>query len=131
MEIIVTNIARDTRKTEIQEFFREFARHATFEIVVLKGKFDVVVFALVTIPKDRVGEKAVRKLNLKVLNGRRVLVREFQHRSGGNDRRAVGWRYRAWSRPERRQHERRVVRDTVKSADLVIEAYMHLARKSI
>lgn len=131
MDIIVANIAPSTRKKDLQEFFQDFAKDATFEVVRLKGKFDVVVFGHVYIPKDRVAAKAIRKLNLKVLNGRRALVREFQVRAGNHERRALGWRNKPWPKPERRRNERRTPRVNIKQEDPVIEGYMTFARKSL
>ncbi len=130
MDLIVANIPQNTRIVELKEFFKDFLKDATFELVRLKGKYDAVLFAHIHIPKDRIGIKAIRKLNLKLLLGRRVQVREFQVRSASHDRRTVGWRNKPWSNAERRVAERRVVRVNSHSEDPVIEAYMNMARKS-
>ena len=92
MDIIAANIPHAMTKAELQAFFKDFSRDAEFEIVRLKGKHDVVVFGHVYIPKDRVGAKAIRKLHLKVVQGRRIQVREYQVRASSHERRNVGWR---------------------------------------
>ena len=53
---------------------------------------------------------AIKRLNFKVVDGRRLIVREYQSRGYMNERRVINWREQPWSMSERRTSERRTIR---------------------
>ena len=107
MEIFIGNIPSNTTVIDLKRFFKAFDKNAVFEVKRLKGKSDVVTFGLVIIQSERLGNIAIKRLHMKKLNGKPVVVREFTHRAGGNDRRQLGWRNKLWLGEERRQTDRR------------------------
>lgn len=110
MDIFVGNIPANTTVVDLKKFFKGFDKKAVFEIKRLNGKHDLVTFGLVTIYSDRLANKAIKRLHMKKLRGKPVIVREFTHRAGGNERRQLGWRNKLWLGEERRQSDRRSVR---------------------
>ena len=116
MDIFVGNIPGNTTVVDLKKFFKGFDKNAVFEIKRLAGKNDAVTFGLVTIHTERLAVKAIKRLHMKKLNGKPVVVREFTHRAGGNDRRQLGWRNKLWLGEERRQSDRRDARKDQKKA---------------
>lgn len=131
MDLYVGNISARIRSSDLKGFFKGFDKNARFDVVRLKGEYDTVIFGYVVIPSERLALKAIRKLNLKMLGDRRVIVREFQHRAAGNDRRAVAWRMKPWERSERRGDDRRVQRKNIKEVEISVTGYSNLARKVV
>lgn len=110
MEIYVGNINASTSREQLQDFFKGFDKQATFKIKRVKGKYELFVFGLVTIPSERQAKKAIKRLHMKKLDGKIIVVREFLHRASHNERRNVGWRSKKWNTVERRNNERRTIR---------------------
>ncbi len=52
---------------------------------------------------------AIKRLNLKVVDGRRLIVREYHSRGYMNERRVINWREQPWGKIERRKSERRTI----------------------
>ncbi len=52
---------------------------------------------------------AIKRLNFKVVDGRRLIVREYHSRGYMNERRVINWREQPWSKIERRKSERRMI----------------------
>lgn len=108
MDVFIGNLSQRTTLSDLVAFFKSFASDARFQL------FDKHYqdgsssrYAVATIDPDKLAEKAIKKLNGQSLNGVPVLLREFLHRSYGNERRAMGWRDKVWHGVERRQNERR------------------------
>lgn len=118
MDIFIGNIPGNTTVLDLKKFFKGFDKNAVFEVKRLKGRNDVVTFGLVSIHSERLAHKAIKRLHMKKLKGKPVVVREFTHRAGGNDRRQLGWRNKLWLGEERRQTDRRSSRkDQLKDFD--------------
>lgn len=64
-------------------------------------------FGLLYLESGRDMQKLLERNRAAELHGQRLEVREFMARAVGNERRAVNWRQREWSNPERRLSERR------------------------
>lgn len=107
MEIYVGNIPSNSNIPYLEEFFKGFAKHAKFTIMRVKREHQLFVFGLVTIESSRIAKKAIKRLNLKRMDGRLIVVREYIHRVSNNDRRALNWRNKKWTGNERRKNERR------------------------
>lgn len=108
MEVFIGNLSPRTTLTDLVTFFKGFASDTRFQI--FDKQYDDgsrTRYAVASIDSDRVAEKAIKKLTGKVLNGNTIMLREYQHRSYGNERRAVGWRDKPWHGIERRASERR------------------------
>ncbi len=66
-------------------------------------------YFVVHIKTNEVALLAIRRLNLKTVEGHRLMVREHHTRGYMNERRAVNWRERPWGKTERRKSERRTI----------------------
>lgn len=107
MELYVGQLSSQDTVEDLRQFFKAFARKAGFKIVKLIRPSGPVYIGVVSMESEKLAAKAIRKLHTRKLNGRRVTVREFIYRSGGNERRALNWRERVWNGIERRMAERR------------------------
>jgi RNA recognition motif-containing protein len=148
MDVFVGNITPHTTLNDVMSFFKGFAKKARIRMVDQKlenGKR--AYYAIAAFDSDKLAQKAIKKLNGVPLNGQRVLLREFVHRSYSNERRALNWRDKPWDGPERRKSERRKKPQAKKrddfeallessqkneekqSDELTISAYDNMARK--
>lgn len=108
MEIYVGNLSPKSTLTGLRRFFKGYARKARMAIVE-KPHDDGSKsrYGLVEIEQDKLARKAIQKLDLKELDGRRLILREYVHRAYSNDRRALNWRDKPWDGAERRRKDRR------------------------
>lgn len=65
-------------------------------------------FCIANIDKEKTAHKFIKKFNNKSPYGHPLNIREFVHRSYGNERRAINWRNKAWDGDEKRNGDRRV-----------------------
>ena len=107
MELFISNITPDIREVELRKFFGRYAKEATFSLRKLKFDNSTYFCAQVDIEPDKLALKAIKKLHGKKLNGKPISIREYEYRSGNNDRRALNWRDILWENIERRFSERR------------------------
>lgn len=110
MDLYIGNISPNTTRAQLQTFFVGFDKNATFKIKRVKSDYQLFVFGLVSIPSERLARKAIKRLNLKRMEGKLIVVREYIHRVSNNDRRNLDWRNRKWMSRERRANERRTIR---------------------
>ena len=66
-----------------------------------------VRFALVQVDDARQARKLIARLQGRTCHGHKLVVREYQPRVAGNERRRVNWRQLPWDGEERRWEERR------------------------
>lgn len=107
MELFIGNISAGTRQHELQKFLGSYAKQAKFSLRKLRFDSSIYYYAHVNIESDKLALKAIKKLHGKRLNGKPVLIREFEYRAGNNDRRNLNWRNVLWDKIERRLTERR------------------------
>ena len=129
MEVFVENLTSRVNEKELRRFFKGYDKQATFQISKLIFNAGTLYYGIVDIKSDRIALKAIKKLNHKVLDGRHVILREFQYRAGNNDRRALNWRSRVWESIERRANERRQKNKKVRSREPEFTAYDNLSSK--
>lgn len=117
MELFVGNLPTGINVSELERFFGRLAKNAEIQLIHLDHGDRELVYAHVIMPSERLGNKAIKKLNAKLLDGHHVIVREYVYRAGNNDRRALNWRLRPWAKDERRDNERRVKRKEIAMED--------------
>ena len=110
MKIFITNLPSGTQEPDLRELLKPFYKAGGLRLQILshaheQGGHDI--HAIVDITHERLAAKALKKLNGQSFQGRQLRLREFQHRSYSNERRALGWRNRPWKAKERRLGERR------------------------
>ncbi len=111
MEIFIGNLPAVVGKTELLLFFKGYYKRDGIDVRIVDEDTEGGEhhhYAVVTIEHERLAAKALKKLDGKPLKGHHLVIREFHHRSYGNERRAVGWRNRPWDGPERRKVDRRL-----------------------
>lgn len=69
----------------------------------------LVRFALLQTAGSRQAQRVIARLDGKRCQGQRLVVREYEPRAAGNERRRLDWRQLAWTREERRRDERRTI----------------------
>ena len=107
MELYVGQLTSSDTIEDLKQLFKGYDKKARFEIIKLKRESGTLYYGMVNIVSERLARKALKKLNAARLNGHPVAVREFEYRSGGNERRSLNWRDLPWERTERRLNERR------------------------
>lgn len=107
MELYVGQLKSKDTIEDLKLLFKGYDKKASFEIIKLKRESGSLYYGLVNIDSERLARKALKKLNAAMLNGHPVAVREFEYRSGGNERRSLNWRELPWDTTERRLSERR------------------------
>ncbi len=111
MEIFIGNLPSAISTAELLLFFKGYHKRDGIEARIVDEVTENGVhhrYAVVTIDHERLAAKALKKLDGKPLKGHHLMLREYQHRSYGNERRAIGWRNRPWDGPERRKVDRRL-----------------------
>ncbi len=130
MEVFVGNLNARVSEAELQRFFKGYDKKATFKVHKLICNDGPLYYGIADIEQDKVALKSIRKLNNKPLDGRHVILREFQYRAGNNDRRALNWRSVIWEKIERRGNERRQKHKKANSRrEPSFRAYENLATK--
>ena len=129
MEVFVGNLTSHVTERELRRFFKGYDKQATFRVSKLISNANTLYYGIVDIESDKVAFKAIKKLNHKLLDGRHLILREFQYRAGNNDRRALNWRTLAWDKLERRANERRQKSKKANNNELEFTAYENLATK--
>ena len=129
MEVFVGNLTSHVTERELRRFFKGYDKRATFQISKLICNASTSYYAMVDIESDKVALKAIKKLNNKLLDGRHLILREFQYRAGNNDRRALNWRTLVWDKLERRTNERRQKHKKADNKEPEFTAYDNLASK--
>jgi hypothetical protein len=118
MIIILLNISASTENQDIEDFIRPAIKGGLLRksghiekisILALKDTrtYRIDYHGLITITPDPVAIRAIKKLNKKLINGRRVLVREFRIRLWHNDPR-INRRDQIQEFNNRRQGDRRL-----------------------
>jgi len=110
MDLYIGNIPPNLTISQLKNFFIGFDRHATFKIKRVKGNYQLFTFGLVSIPSVHMAKRAIKRLNNKRMDGKLIVVREYQERSSNKDRRNLDTRNRKWISRERRENERRTIR---------------------
>lgn len=107
MDLFIGNLPEHFDGYELRKLFRGYESGAKFSVVDKKSYGRRVRYGLAAIEPINEAWRAIEALNQQEVQGQPIVVREFIHRSYGNERRALNWRERPWNGPERRQTERR------------------------
>lgn len=129
MELYVGHLTSNDTLNDLRRFFKGYEKKAEFRIVKLLRAGGPLYYALIDFESDRLAQKALKKLHACKFNGRRVCVREYQYRIGGNERRALNWRERLWQSTERRNQERREKSRQAKQSQAEFTGYGNMAVK--
>ncbi len=126
MEIFIDNLPRRVGQNDLLQFFKGYYKRNGIRIRIVDEETEAGEhhhYAIVDIDHERLAAKALKKLNGQSLGGYALRLREYQHRNYGNERRALGWRNRAWSGVERRKIDRRLkVKVEANKADELFDA---------
>ncbi len=153
MELFIGNLPPNTNLGELIAFFKGFSSKADFHLKKKKLEDGTTVhYAVLGFVNDKYAHKLMEKYVGAVFNGNELVIREYEHRSYNNERRAVNWREKPWRAGERRKSDRRLKEQVAKrddfedilatskkeekektldeqAASLKIEAYANVARK--
>lgn len=110
MEIHIGNLPPQATVSDLNNLFGFSANPPQCRVFKKQGRDGRVFnYALAFIRPDAAGERLLSRHRNANLNGVRLNVREYTPRRVGNERRALNWRSKVWTAPERRNLERRVV----------------------
>ncbi len=107
MVIFIGNLPAQATEMSMCEFAR---LSAGTHLRLIKKKTrdgELVRFGLVQVDDARQARKLIAKLNGKPCIGHKLVVREYETRVAGNERRRLDWRNVEWQGEERRWDERR------------------------
>lgn len=107
MEVFVGNLNNTVSFRDLALLLKDFKKPQIK--LVEKAQADGVMlrYAVVTFDSARLAKKAINRFHTHELRGQPLVMREFVYRSYVNERRALDWRNRPWSGPERRRTDRR------------------------
>lgn len=108
MDLFIGNLPGNVVEKDLINFFRGYNKKVQFRIES-KDMSDgsKLRYAVASYESDKLARKAMAKLHGQMLYGATLNIREFEHRSYNNERRAIGWRNKPWDDIERRQDDRR------------------------
>ena len=107
MFIYIGNLPSEVDESELANLLEKFGNNTKTQTKLTLQKHRDSYFCIANISNDRKARKFIRKYNLKSPFGQELMVREFIHRSYGNERRDIKWRQKQWRGAENRQTERR------------------------
>ena len=110
MKILIANLPPGITELELLDLLKPYHKREGLLLQIIDQKSEDGthhLYAIADIHHERLAVKALKKLDGKPLRSNKLCLREFQHRTYSNERRALGWRNRAWNAKERRLRERR------------------------
>jgi RNA recognition motif-containing protein len=107
MFVFIGNLPSVANESEIAHLLEKFGNNTETLKNLTFQKHRDSYFCIANISNDRKARKFIRKYNLKSPFGQELMVREFIHRSYGNERRDINWRQKQWRGAENRHIERR------------------------
>ena len=108
MHIFIGNIPSKKYEPEIKSLINAFDSNARNRLETSLTRFRPNdYYCIVKFANVRTGRRFIKKLDQKSPFGQPLKVREYQHRSYGNERRAIDWREKDWNSTEKRTTERR------------------------
>lgn len=110
MELYIGNIPASMTEAQLKSFFAGYDKNATFKIIRSRGRQQLYIFGLVSIPSKRQARNAIHRLNNKRIDGKLIVVREYISRALNNNRRNQHWNNLKLISRDRRRNERRTIR---------------------
>jgi len=108
MNVYIGNIPDDVVDYDLRRLFKPVVGAAgSFKVVEKRLNDGIYRYGFADIEPQKLALEAIGKFNGTEFRGRRLIVREFLHRSYSNERRAIDWRQKPWHKDERRDSERR------------------------
>jgi len=129
MELFIGNLSANTRKNDLFIFLGRYGKQADVSMRKLKFETSVYYYAHINIDSEKQALKVIKKLHGKRINGKPVLIREFEYRAGNNDRRGLNWRNLLWDNSERRLNERRQCARIFERKEPEFTGYNNLVKK--
>ena len=129
MELFIGNLRSETRQADLQHFFGRLANNVKISLRKIKAGTSIDYYAHVNVESEKDALKIIKKFHGKRLNGKPVLIREYEYRAGNNDRRRLNWRNIIWNNPERRVNERRRHVKIFDRREPEFSGYNNLAKK--
>jgi len=105
MFVYIGNLSSEVDESALAHLLEKFVNNTQTQLTFQKHRDSY--FCIANIGNDRKARKFIKKYNLKSPFGQELMVREFIHRSYGNERRDINWRQKQWRGAENRQTERR------------------------
>jgi RNA recognition motif-containing protein len=122
MQIYIGNLSPEISSQDLLKFFKGYGEYLSFEFKYYMRGNKRFYFAVTSIEPDIKAKKAIKRRNLKRVQGRVVVVRAYQDRLVANERRALNWREKIWTAEERRKEERRTLQHS-KNLKEKVETY--------
>ena len=112
MYVFIGNLSSEDNEADLANLLEKFANNKKTQLKLSFQKQKESCFCIANINDDKKARKFIRKYNLKSPFGQQLMVREFIHRSYGNERRDIKWRQKQWRGSENRCSERRSLHST-------------------
>lgn len=108
MELYIGNIPDGIDDYDLRKFIGVNGADTRFRIIDKAGQSGCRIrYGYADIEPPKLAIKAMARNHGREWQGRKVVMREFRHRTYSNDRRALNWRQMAWGGDERRDADRR------------------------
>lgn len=110
MELYIGNIPDGIEDYDLRKLFRIEGEQVSFKIVTSDGGHNKAhCYGLASFDSDKLARQVARHFNGMPFKDKRIVVKEFTHRTYSNERRALNWREIEWDKAERRNLDRRGV----------------------
>lgn len=112
MNIFIGNLPGKRYEAEVLQLLKQIDKNIQAKIItpILKNVRDGF-FCIANVSQEKLAKRFIKKYNLKSPYGQCLHIREYVHRSYGNERRDIHWREKYWNGPEKRSGDRRAFVD--------------------
>ncbi len=107
MYIFIGNLPSEDCQAEITTLLKKFNKPAGAHPPLAIHKHQDDFFCVAHISDEKKANKFIKKYHQKNPLGTKLIVREYIHRTYGNERRDINWRKKQWPMAEKRKFERR------------------------
>ena len=108
MELYIGNIPDGIDDYDLRKFIGVNGADARFRVIDKAGQNGCRIrYGYAEIDPPKLALKAMMKNHGREWNGKKIVMREFRHRTYSNDRRVLNWREMVWNGVERRDADRR------------------------
>lgn len=108
MHIFIGNVPSKNYEPELKSLIKAFDNNERNRLETsLTRHRSNDYYCVVKFANTRTGRRFIKRMDQKSPFGQPLRVREYQHRSYGNERRAINWREKEWHGVDKRISERR------------------------
>lgn len=107
MDVFVGNLSNRVDVVALETVFQKFCKAAHVKFFKYQNHGAKMRYACISADPSKQAQRAMKQLDNTTFDGETLIVREYHHRASFNERRTISWRKVAWTKLEKRTHDRR------------------------